>query len=239
MKRLSYYYKRNYYERRKYDLERRYPSLAMIAETLVKKYKPTMSLDIGCAKGYLVLALRKLGVDAYGIDVSKYAISCSPEEVRGFLINSDVDFGDLPFKKNTLDLVTGLEVIEHLQNNNHVISEIKRVLKNGGILLLATPTSKSLDLLISALLGYHKGGYNPTHVNIHSRSFWIKSFQSAGFEFIGDFPPDIRKKINAARQPTSKIAELLVYHGGKIGKTICDELSFALRNPMMFFKKRK
>ena len=39
--------------------------------------------DFGCAKGYLVYALRLLGYDAYGVDISEYAISKAPKEVNG------------------------------------------------------------------------------------------------------------------------------------------------------------
>jgi len=42
-------------------------------------------LELGCAKGFVVEDLRKLGVDAFGCDVSQYAISKSPEPVRPFL----------------------------------------------------------------------------------------------------------------------------------------------------------
>ncbi len=43
------------------------------------------ALDVGCAKGFLVRELRKLGVDAEGIDASEYAIDHCPNEIRPFL----------------------------------------------------------------------------------------------------------------------------------------------------------
>lgn len=42
-------------------------------------------LDYGCAKGYLVKALRMLGHEAWGVDISHYALSAAPEDVRAFL----------------------------------------------------------------------------------------------------------------------------------------------------------
>lgn len=42
-------------------------------------------LDWGCAKGYLVKALRMLDVDAWGCDVSQYALDASPSDTRPFL----------------------------------------------------------------------------------------------------------------------------------------------------------
>lgn len=42
-------------------------------------------LDFGCAKGYLVKALRLLGFDAYGVDISEYAIDNSDRDVRNYI----------------------------------------------------------------------------------------------------------------------------------------------------------
>jgi len=42
-------------------------------------------LDFGCAKGYYVKAFRMLGIDAFGVDISEYAISQAPEDVRKYV----------------------------------------------------------------------------------------------------------------------------------------------------------
>ena len=46
-------------------------------------------LDVGCAKGFLVEDLRSFGVDAYGIDISQYAIDCASEAVKPYLTVAD------------------------------------------------------------------------------------------------------------------------------------------------------
>ena len=46
-----------------------------IATQIKEKYRPKTVLDAGCAMGLLVAALRDLGVEAYGVDLSEYAIS--------------------------------------------------------------------------------------------------------------------------------------------------------------------
>ena len=45
------------------------------ADRIVKEIAPKKTLDVGCAKGFLVEALRDRGVLAYGIDLSEYAVS--------------------------------------------------------------------------------------------------------------------------------------------------------------------
>ena len=60
-------------------------------------------LDVGCAKGFLVKDLLELGIDAYGIDVSEYAIlNCEPEVIGRLQIGSA---DSLPFPDNSFELV--------------------------------------------------------------------------------------------------------------------------------------
>ena len=53
-----------------------------IASHIKENYHPQTVLDAGCAMGLLVAALRDLGVEAYGVDLSEYAISKVREDVR-------------------------------------------------------------------------------------------------------------------------------------------------------------
>ena len=58
--------------------------LKNIAGRIYEDRKPESVLDVGCAMGYLVEALRDLGVEAYGVDVSEYAISKVREDLKPF-----------------------------------------------------------------------------------------------------------------------------------------------------------
>lgn len=63
------------------------------AKRLILKYGAVSFLDVGAGCGYLVKTLRELGADAWGIDISRYALenSCDPERVR------EGDIRDIPF----------------------------------------------------------------------------------------------------------------------------------------------
>jgi len=224
-------YNEEYYRQRTYEFNTRYPFFDIIAKTLVERFKPERTLDVGCAKGYLVYALRELGVQAYGVDISEYAISHSPESVRDFLANVDVDFENLPFEPETFDMVTALECIEHLQNHNNLISEMRRVLKPGGIVLIMTPKRHwdNLQQLVTAP--------NPSHINMRSKSFWIRTFKSYGFIYAGDLPGRIQRNARSAWKSASKEAVATTPPGkigkylfrfGKLGKWLRDELASAM-----------
>jgi SAM-dependent methyltransferase len=75
----------------------------------------------------------------------------------------------LPIKNNALDLIVAFELVEHLNDPDLALHEFHRCLKNGGLLLLTTPTPKSPT-----------ASY-PGHVSIRSRKAWIKALESIGF----------------------------------------------------------
>ena len=53
-----------------------------VAEWIVRTIGPRTVLDAGCAMGFLVEALRRRGVEAYGVDISEYAIARVVPEIR-------------------------------------------------------------------------------------------------------------------------------------------------------------
>ena len=53
-----------------------------IADKLIAQHHPKTVLDAGCAMGYLVEALRDRGVEAYGIDISEYALSQVRQDIQ-------------------------------------------------------------------------------------------------------------------------------------------------------------
>lgn len=74
-------------------------------------------LDAGCAYGHLVAELRKRGVEAYGLDISAFAVGQAAPEVREFLMVGDVAEGlpPVPGKRPSKkwDLVVSLDLLEH------------------------------------------------------------------------------------------------------------------------------
>lgn len=94
-------------------------------------------LDVGCGTGANLIMLSKHG-DAEGVDVSEDALAFCRE--RGL---DKVRLGageELPYEDGTFDLVTAFDVVEHMDDDLAGLSEMHRVLRPGGRVLLFVPT---------------------------------------------------------------------------------------------------
>ena len=106
-----------------------------------KKKKKGSYLDVGCATGHFVQVFKDKGWDATGIDVSEYSTRFAREERGLNVLTGDVAKANLP--KNHYDLITLLNVVEHLPNPREVLKELGRVLKKNGVLVITTPNAGS------------------------------------------------------------------------------------------------
>ena len=94
-------------------------------------------LDVGCGTGANLLMLSQFG-EAEGVDISEDALAFCRE--RG-LANVKLGAAEkLPYDDGTFDLVTALDVVEHLDDDLGGLSEMRRVLRPGGRVLLFVPT---------------------------------------------------------------------------------------------------
>jgi len=99
-------------------------------------------LDYGCGDGRIVSLLRAGGRQAFGCDVfyggGSYRSRVAPELLNDGIIR-DMPESRIPFADATFDVVISNQVFEHVPDLESVLSEIRRVLKPGGILLFLFP----------------------------------------------------------------------------------------------------
>lgn len=97
---------------------------------------PLQILDVGCGTGANLEMLSEFGA-AEGVDVSPEALSFC--QARG-LVNVKLGEAEhLPYEAGSFDLVTGLDVVEHLDDDRAGLGEMARVLRPGGRALLFVP----------------------------------------------------------------------------------------------------
>jgi len=93
---------------------------------------PRTVLDAGCAYGYLVRWLRRMGVEARGVDVSGYATDRAPESVKPYTTRATLM--NLPFPAKSFGLVVTTGVLEHFDTKlelPYVMMELARVAYTG------------------------------------------------------------------------------------------------------------
>jgi predicted TPR repeat methyltransferase len=88
-------------------------------------------LEIGCAKGFLVKDLRDMGVDAYGLDVSPYAIGEAEDGMAPHLYTGDARTYLSNFSRNEFDVVFSLRFLECIAEADlpGLVSEMNRISK--------------------------------------------------------------------------------------------------------------
>lgn len=93
--------------------------------------QPGKVLDIGCAMGYLVKKLRAAEVDAWGCDVSRYALAQAPDDVRPYLRYASAH--RLPYADKEFDFVVSFSTFEHLSYDQlqWAADEVLRVAQRG------------------------------------------------------------------------------------------------------------
>jgi len=129
-----------------YDLEgvhwwftaRRRLALRLIGS--LKKPSPVI-LDVGTGTGRNLMAFMKAG-KAYGVDISLRAIAFCRKRGIDRVIASPVE--RLPFADRTIDVITCLDLLEHVEEPDEVLKEFARVLKDGGRIIIMVPAFQIL-----------------------------------------------------------------------------------------------
>lgn len=134
---------------------------------------PLSVIDLGCAFGYLPRHLRRRGVEAFGTDISSYAIANAPEEIKPFVFQFDLSIGDIRDRvKSQFDLVVCFETLEHIPEGNQLelfVTNIYNLIKPGGFALLSICVEENPE---------HDD--DDTHVTIKPRSWWRHRFEATG-----------------------------------------------------------
>ena len=95
-------------------------------------------LDVGCGDGAFSCYVRNRFKEIHGVEIAKKAADVAKR--RGMIVGiMDLNSKHVPYRKGSFDVVTCLDVIEHVFDPISVLSEIHRVLRPRGQLVLTTP----------------------------------------------------------------------------------------------------
>lgn len=114
---------------------------------------PARVLDVGCGEGFFTAQLAQAGAIALGVDVSEEALRRARSRHAQLQLQAIAPGATWPLDDASFDLAWAGEVIEHVADTAGWLSEVRRVLRPRGELLLSTPAHGRLMLLALALSG--------------------------------------------------------------------------------------
>ena len=153
-------------------------------------------LDVGCGVGDYIIALSKnnhmcFGIDPlYGVSLLKAQQKAKDENVNIPLIQGVSE--KLPFKDEKFNLILHMSTLQHVDDQHKTLSEIKRVLKDNGLLVVSVPLNENIFTLF-------RKSKKPEYV---TKFFDLRELKKVltenGFEILkirgcGFFPPFARK----------------------------------------------
>ena len=154
-----------------------------IQTILGKPLKGLKILDIGCGWGQALLYFKNKGMDCYGFDPAPKAVEYGRKRGLNNLILAGLD--TMNVFKQRFDIVTLLNVLEHLADPVEIIDEIKKhVLKPGGLIIIDVPNEfNQLQTAGQKLHGLDEWWVSPPgHLNYFSKDTICNLLEGKGFK---------------------------------------------------------
>jgi SAM-dependent methyltransferase len=138
-------------------------------------------VDVGCGPGFLLGCIERWfpAAELIGVDQSEDLLMVAQSRCKSMTALQG-DASRIPLPDASTDAAFALHVVEHLQEPDDFFREARRVVRPGGLLVVATP---NLDGLGAKLMKRKWSGYSdPTHISLHGETFWSESMARSGFE---------------------------------------------------------
>ncbi|HQO09420.1 MAG TPA: class I SAM-dependent methyltransferase [Clostridiales bacterium] len=143
-------------------------------------------LDIGSGLGFFLDVCDEEGIYCEGCDINEKAVQYANRN----RVKTRLGTADAYYEDNSFDIIFALNLIEHIPHPKEFITQCRRILKPGGLLVLETPIQESLFHIIARagdyLTGFKMNNYG-INTNGHIYKFCGKTFEKiagSGFEII-------------------------------------------------------
>ena len=111
------------------------------------------ALDVGCGAGLLAEPLARLGAEVTGLDAAPELIAVARDHAAAQGLEIDYRAGELEELQGQFDLITCMEVIEHVADPAAFVKSLAQRLKPGALLVMSTPNATGWSKLLMITLG--------------------------------------------------------------------------------------
>lgn len=179
--------------------------------------KTNKLLDVGCGIGYFLVEAKKRGWEVYGTEFTDEAVQICAE--KGINMKKGT-IHQVDLEKNSFDVITSFEVLEHLNTPFEEVKTYHQLLRNGGLFYLTTPNFNSL--LRRKLKHNHEDICYPEHLSyftpktmrfmLKNAQFQVKKVETTGFSYSkfknGNIAPELRETNIQAHSSDEKLRNL-------------------------------
>jgi 2-polyprenyl-3-methyl-5-hydroxy-6-metoxy-1,4-benzoquinol methylase len=168
----------HYYDGAKYELPKAAEiSLSKMVDSFAGYRQTGNFVDIGFGEGGMLSVAERKGWNCFGTELSPHSLKYG--ESRSWIVSKDA-FEDARFPKEGFDVVTMVELIEHVPNPDFFFQTAFRLLRPNGLLFLTTPNPKSIN---QRVLGSDWSVISPPeHITLWSPQGLRQSLKRNGFE---------------------------------------------------------
>jgi 2-polyprenyl-3-methyl-5-hydroxy-6-metoxy-1,4-benzoquinol methylase len=119
--------------------------------------------DVGCGRGRFRERMHGIAAEYIGVDLLRHP--GLPPDVM--FLAADLDRDPIPLPTESVDIVSALETIEHLENPRAFVRELVRVLRPGGLLVVTTPNQLSALSVLSLVARGHFSAFHGSSYPAH------------------------------------------------------------------------
>jgi len=135
-------------------------------------------LDIGCAYGYMLEAAKDVGFEPFGIELASEAVEHLRRQGHNVY---DKALEELDLQEEQFDVITMIDLIEHIPKPLDFCHLIRRFLKKNGIVFIVTPNVSSFP---ASLLGKYWPHYQREHLCYYNKKAFSYLFNNAGLDLV-------------------------------------------------------
>lgn len=168
-----------------YQRQKFLPLLDAALRALAPRRTPELALlDVGVGYGAFLRLCEERGFARLaGMDPFPDSIRIAERHTGARLRAGDAADSDWPFEEAAFDIVTCLDVVEHLAQPRLLFANAARYLAPGGVLVVRTPNGQ-LPYRLRRVPGLGIPDRNPTHVNVHPPAWWRALAESTGWRVV-------------------------------------------------------